>query len=527
MSRAMEHYDVVVIGGAFAGASSALHLLRERPQTRVLIVERSERFGSKVGEATVEISGLFIEQVLGLREHLVRDQLPKHGLRYWFTDGPLRSLEEMTEVGPRERPALSSFQLDRARLDQHILERAVAAGAELQRPVRVSGVEHGWPRTEVRILGENGAERRVTCRWVIDGSGRFAYLSRRLGLQRRNEDHPTSAAWARWHGVVDLDGPAILGGGGGDTDAPRLPRIEALRRNATNHFCGYGWWCWVIPLSDGRTSVGLVWDRRLFTPPGEGDVRDRVEAFLRQQPGLRELLAPATVDPDDRLAYSHLPYWSERYAGRGWALVGDAASFIDPYYSPGLDHASMSVSATVRLVAAELDGALDDHKLEAALDRHNERFVRSYQRWFDAIYRDKYHLLGDAELTGAAFLVETALYYFGVVTPAYRDRTTLANPVFGLDIHQAKSAYLVARSFSRRLVKLAAVRRRLGIYGRRNTGHRVLFGSFRLGRGALPALFLGLRLWLRAELETLAARLGLLRAPAAPEPTRRARATEV
>jgi hypothetical protein len=300
-----------------------------------------------------------------------------------------------------------------------------------------------------------------------------------------------------------------------------LPPIRALRRNATNHFCGYGWWCWVIPQSDGRTSVGLVWDRRLFTPPGTGDVRDRVESFLRVQPGLRELLADATVDADDRHAYSHLAYRSERYAGRGWALVGDAASFIDPYYSPGLDHASMSVSATVRLVARDLDGNLDDAALDAELERHNGEFARSYDRWFDAIYLNKYELLGDTELVGSAFLVETALYYLGVVTPAYRQRETLANPVFGLQLPQAKSAYWIARSFSRRLVQLARARRRLGIYGRRNCGHSITIRPLRLGLGAFPALFLGLRLWLRAELETLAARLGLVRATVPPaEPGR-------
>ena len=37
-------YDVVIFGGAFSGSSLGLLLKRARPETRVLIVEKSEAF---------------------------------------------------------------------------------------------------------------------------------------------------------------------------------------------------------------------------------------------------------------------------------------------------------------------------------------------------------------------------------------------------------------------------------------------------------------------------------------------------
>src|SRR6516225_425397 len=51
--------DVAIIGGALSGAAAAILLLRERPQLKVLILEKSESFGRRVGEATVEVSGYF------------------------------------------------------------------------------------------------------------------------------------------------------------------------------------------------------------------------------------------------------------------------------------------------------------------------------------------------------------------------------------------------------------------------------------------------------------------------------------
>ena len=67
-------YDAIVLGGALAGASLALRLLERRPGSRVLIVERCASFERRVGEATVEISALFLSKVLGLDEHL--EQVP-------------------------------------------------------------------------------------------------------------------------------------------------------------------------------------------------------------------------------------------------------------------------------------------------------------------------------------------------------------------------------------------------------------------------------------------------------------------
>ena len=492
-------YDVVVIGGAFAGSSFATLLKRWVPGSRVLVVETSERFERRVGEATVEISGCFLHRVLGLYDHLSRRHLPKHGLRYWLTDGPGRRLSEMTEIGSSQVPRLPSFQLDRAVLDEHLIGLAASEGCEVVRPAKVAEVDHGWPSSRVRLESAEG-ERQVTARWVIDASGRHAFLARRLRLRQRVEEHPTAAVWARWNGVVDLDGVDVLG------DDPRtvghLPRVLASRRLATNHFCGYGWWCWVIPLSGGQTSIGLVYNKELFEVPGEGSLRQRYEAFLRGSSGLSELLADAEVDADDFMAYSHLPYKTSRYMDRGWALVGDAASFLDPYYSPGLDHAAISIYATAKLLEHDLTGAQGEAALDAGITRHNEEFLRSYDRWLAALYLGKYELMGDAELLGCSFIVDTALYYLGVVTPVYQDLDSMSNPVFGLALPQAKIAFHLTRAFNRRMVVLARHRRRVGTYGRNNIGHRQGLRPFALGpASAIRPLMQGLRTWLKLEAE--------------------------
>src|SRR6516162_2138273 len=94
MKTSAARYDVVVIGGALSGAATALLLLRERPELKVLIVEKSIAFGRRVGEATVEVSGYFLCRVLGLTQHLNESHLVKQGMRFWFFNSRTASLAD-------------------------------------------------------------------------------------------------------------------------------------------------------------------------------------------------------------------------------------------------------------------------------------------------------------------------------------------------------------------------------------------------------------------------------------------------
>jgi hypothetical protein len=186
---------------------------------------------------------------------------------------------------------------------------------------------------------------------------------------------------------------------------------------------------------------------------------------------------------------------------RGWALVGDAAAFLDPLYSPGLDHCAFSAYATASLIEQDLAGVLGDGPLESAIADHNRQFERSYERAFHALYEDKYELLGDAELTAAAFYMDTAMYFLGVVHGVVEHPDGYRHPVLGQDTRGSRIGYRVLRFANRRLVKLARRRRQRGTYGRRNAGWRCMCSDFGRARRRLTGAHRkGLRLWLRAEI---------------------------
>jgi len=499
MPMAESTYDVVVLGGAIAGGSAALLLRRENPALRVLVIEKLSAFDAKVGEATTEMSGMFLTRRLRLWRHLENEHLPKEGLRYWFRNAEVQHHSQASEAGGFVRSTVPSFQLRRDALDEHVLACAVAAGAELRRPARVRDVELGSFDHRV-TLEEDGRVETVRCRWVLDATGRATLLGKKLGLIQRDQVHPTAAIWCRWKNVRHIDDLAA-------EDLDFAARNVSSRRLATNHYMGYGSWTWFIPLGNGETSVGVVFDKRILKLHEQPDKEAAFLEFLRQNPLCAELLEGAEHRAEDLRFYSHLPYITRQYMGEGWALVGDAAAFLDPYYSPGLDHVGFSSEATTRIVLADAAGE-SPAALAERIRIHNVTFVRSYHRFLKAAYVDKYVYMGEADLLSASFLMDTAQYYLFIVTPAYRIHKRYQwMPVLG---HQhAFFAYHTMVLYNRRFRRIALARLAMGEAEKRNAGMRIK-AFYNLDHNAARMALRGGILWIKAELDFVRLKLKAL-----------------
>ncbi len=489
-------YDAAIIGGAFSGAATAILLKRARPDLRVVIIDSKSAFDRKVGESAIELSSWFLTHGLGLDRHLALEHLPKYGLRFWF-GCDRTSLSEASELGNLYQTSVPSYHIDRAVLDEHVLGLAAREGAELMRPARVADVELNEGDSSVlRIEAATGPET-IRSRWVVDASGRKAFLARRLGLLEPMGAHPTRSIWARYRGTGDFDAPPSRRDG-------RRRETVCARGLSTNHLTGPGWWVWLIPLPGGDTSVGIVWDDRLFDLPAGGSPAARFEAFLESIPAGRELLGDATRIEGDLHSLSGLPYRVNRVMGDGWAAVGDAAGFLDPFYSTGLDWAAMTAVKTGEIIARAPSG----EELRRSIDRHNRDLLRGFDRWFEAIYRDKYFYMGDAELMGVALRLEVPMYYFGVVGQPYRLGYTGLETPFSRG--PAFLFYHLMRFVNRRLAGLGKVRLAAGTWGRRNAGRHDLLTGFKLGPRnlrSIPGVLLRLGiLELRSVPDRIAAR---------------------
>ena len=483
-------YDVVVVGGALAGAATAILLKRELPNFRILVLEKSSAFGRRVGEATVEISAYFLGRVLGLTQHLNESHLVKQGMRFWFYNERTRALPDCSEIGGRYLARVPAFQVDRAVLDEEVLKRAAELGAEVWRPVTVGKIRlsaGALQRLEVRRQGQT---QEVVARWVIDASGVAALLARQEGWFRPNTAHPTTAVWARWTGVKDWDGYEL---------SNKYPEwsmaCHGIRGTATNHLVGPGWWAWSIPLKGGDFSVGVVFDQRLVKFPEQGELGQRLKDFLCQHPVARELLSDATWREGDVHWRKNLPYYSTTFAGDGFVLVGDAAAFIDPFYSPGMDWISFTTYSATQLIIAQQKG----ENLSAALAKHNRDFSRSYARWFEALYLNKYEYMGEYDLMRLAFLLDLGLYYLGVASqPFKRGNKALTEPVFSTPPSVPFFHFISA--YNRRFAQIARSRRLRKAQGSMNDHRRFMFGGYTFAPSSAAPIVKAIASWAWLEL---------------------------
>lgn len=480
-----DRYDVVIAGGALSGAATAILLLRRNPGIRLLIIEKSERFSRRVGEATVEISAYFLGRVLGLTQYLNECHLIKQGLRYWWANDRVNGLDEASEAGAKYLARIPSYQVDRATLDEEVLRRAVAAGADLLRPASVQSIALHAGGDQVIAVRQGESERTIRARWVVDASGVAALLARRNGWWKSNTEHPTAALWSRWKGVKDWDSRELA------EKYPDWSRVcYSIRNTATNHVIGDGWWSWWIPLKGGDVSVGVVFDQRLVKFPQDGRPGDRLKAFLMEHPVGREMLADAQYDPDDVHWRKNLAYYSTTFAGDGFVLVGDAAAFMDPFYSPGMDWISFTASGAADLITRHRSGRAG----AGCIGRYNRDFRVCHRRWFNAVYKDKYEYMGEFDLMSLAFCLDLNLYYLGVVDVPFRTGDSgLYTPPFSPPSGRVYGWFMSL--YNRRFAAIARRRRRLGRLGRTNRGRRLLIPGYRLRRTDLLSLVPLLARW--------------------------------
>lgn len=404
---AQNYSDIVVMGGGLAGLTLALQIKQKLPQLSVTVIERRQHpvphAAHKVGESSVEIGAHYFEKVLGLKSHLDNAQLKKFGFRFFFSDGR-NDLQNVTELGASRVLPTPSYQLDRGIFENELAKLAQEKGVNFidGAVIRSFTIDQGNTAHQVNF-DAGGTSHHMHSRWLCDASGRAGLIKRKLDLAEQNT-HDANAIWFRIADRIDINDWS--------TDEQWLDRCTPRNRwLSTNHLVGEGYWAWLIPLSSGSHSVGIVADAKLHPIEQFNSFDKAMEWFKVRQPQLYKALDSRRDKLQDFAFFKRFSYGCKKvFSGTNrWALTGEAGLFLDPFYSPGSDFIAISNTYITELIA--IDQAQGATSMMA--DIYEQIYFSLYQNML-TLYTDQYKIFGDPEVMPVKVIWDYA-YYWGVM----------------------------------------------------------------------------------------------------------------
>lgn len=400
----MDHYDVAVCGGGLAGLTLAYQLRRELPNLSVVIIEKAEGplpdAAHKVGESTVELGAHYLGEVLGLKSYLIEKQFPKLGLRYFYGDGS-GPFEERPELGASTFSPVPTYQLDRGLLENDLRKLVADAGVGVLEGVSINDIAiSGTNDPHVIQYAEGDTTQTVTAQWVVDATGRRRFLQRKFNLQQNN-GHSASSAWFRLEGKISVNDLVPQ-----SNKAWQNRNLED-RYFSTNHLMGRGYWVWLIPLSSGNTSIGIVTDEGIHPFDSYATSYDQaLEWLLKHETVLArhiENKKPLDFRKIKNYSYSSSQVFSENR----WTCVGEAGIFSDPFYSPGSDLIAITNTFTTNLIKADFEGNFKKEDVELL----NHTLLEVLYPDQISYFRESYPIFGNTQVASAKFYWDTTYYW--------------------------------------------------------------------------------------------------------------------
>ncbi len=410
----------MIVGAGPAGSTAAISFMRAEPDLRVALVDkaafpRDKACGDGLGPGVIALL----------------DQLGLAGA----VDGE-RQLREVEVRGPRgavvigalpslEGKVRSGVVIERRRFDNRLHAAALEAGVtDLTgwRFTRSEAAAHGRTITVAR----DREEVSLSASLLVGADGAGSRVRDSLGIERNGDGH-TGIGIRAYADVIEPDGRPpdrlIL-----EWSEPVLP--------------GYGW---VFPLSDGRSNIGAFMR-----------VTDRKKRGVKTVELLDEYIHQLTArgytvtGMSDRRTYI-LPNAAARprLISDSAALIGDAASMINPWSGEGIFYAIAAADILAAATSAHVRGRRTE--LNAALADYERRFRSRFSRHF-------------MSCTVASHITRSGSLSAGILRAADQDREIfdyLVALMFGEGVIEAR---MLARILPKGLWN--AVRRRGRISGR-------------------------------------------------------------
>jgi len=355
--------DVAIIGAGPSGAVAAA-LLRKAGRS-VLVLERQHFPRFSIGESLLPQSMEYLEEAGMLQAVVEAGFQYKNGAHFVWRD-------QSSSFDFRDKHSSgwgTTYQVERAVFDDLLIRCAAEQGAVVRFGHTVHAMQPGAAPT-LDVTDEAGDAYQVRAQFVLDASGFGRVLPRLLNLEASSRMPARAAIFSH---VRDGIAPGV-------TDRNKICVATHPEHRDV--------WYWMIPLANGRSSVGCVAQASFLDCP-EAEREAKLRALILQEPTLAALIGDAPF----LMPVNHIGGYSanvERLHGPGYALLGNAGEFLDPVFSSGVTIALRSAHLAVQTLKRQFAGEAVDWRAEydVPLRKGIDTFRAFVERWYTGELQD-------------------------------------------------------------------------------------------------------------------------------------------
>ncbi len=342
-------YDAVIIGAGPAGSTAATYLAKAGRKVLLLEKEKFPRF--HIGESLLPYNREVFEELGVLDELKSAGFMKKTGAQLGLWNGA-KLLKVVFDNGSFTEVD-SAFQVERARFDQILMDRAREMGVTVMEETAVKG--YNIDAKAASVTTEAG--ETFQGKFLVDATGTVNFTGNRENLKNVHPGLRKIAVFTHFEGVEELPDREA-----GDIQIFRHPKA----------------WFWLIPLGNNRSSVGVVFDKELLK---ESDLKpeEHFHQFVSESPALRDRIEGAEMAMDLKTMVD-FSYSNRRLASDRLLRIGDAAGFIDPIFSSGVYLAMMMGKHGAAALIETLDS--DESAAMSAPMKRYEKTARKHMRVF-------------------------------------------------------------------------------------------------------------------------------------------------
>lgn len=323
-----ENVDVLIIGAGPSGCVAAGYLHKNNVSIKVVEKSKFPRF--VIGESLIPRSMEHYEEAGLLDSLMIKDFEKKFGAR--FIRGEEVCLFDFSDKFTEGWDW--TWQVPRADFDNTLAQEIIRKGIDLEFETEVLDVQFEEKTSKTIVRDKDGNTKEITAKFIIDSSGYGRVLPRILKLDAPSSIPENSSMFAH---VKDVNRPAGQEG--------TLISFDILETKV---------WLWVIPFSDGNTSIGVVGPTSYINSLSE-DKAEALKSVIQKSDFYR--------DRFEGVDFLFEPHKIENYScsvtqlcGEGYTLTGNSSEFLDPVFSSGVCFATESGLLSAKLFLKELNG---------------------------------------------------------------------------------------------------------------------------------------------------------------------------